>query len=644
MVQRSDYLSREQINVSCEGSSWRIEGKRRTVRLDASNFQVEIKAGKTLWPMIPAQSDDLVVDVKGKLTSMSFSAAGFHEVSHYDTGTVGGVLIHLKDFACPEQGAVDLELRLIIAMEIGTEEILFQAIPMEKNIPIHECRWPKMIEPETVDITVVPNMQGVLIPRNFGRKIVQYDDRMYSRGFYMPWWGYEKNTAAAMMILETPADAAGKVDHPAGGPTKLELKWMSQLGRMQYPRKVRFCAFEEGNYVTLCKRYRRYVMEKGHFVSLKEKITRNPKVAHLLGSPVIHTSILYHMEPASSYYNKEDPSKNHVLVTFDERIKHLKKLSTMGVKKAYLHLDGWGYRGYDNLHPDHMPPCEEAGGWAGMKRFADVCDELNYLFAIHDQYRDYFHDGPAHDFRHEVWSDKNGKLHFETTWPGGAEGLLCSSLTPLVQARNHRALIELGINIKGAYIDVIAVVPPDECFNPEHPVTRRECLENWGRCLAQVRSILGVTSSEEPCDWAIPYLDLVHHGPYPLDPNPGQGPANGIPVPLFNLVYHDAIILPWGIVVDKKGNWGIPDSDSSFLHAVLNAGMPYISLEPSEKELKMVKTLCSVQEKLAMQEMVNHEFLDNSFRRQRVTYGDGTTITVDFDKDEIVISPEISPG
>ena len=50
----------------------------------------------------------------------------------------------------------------------------------------------------------------------------------------------------------------------------------------------------------------------------------------------------------------------------------------------------------------------------------------------------------------------------------------------------------------------------------------------------------GVVSSEEPSDWSVPYLDLVHHGPFVLNPDPGKGPAMGIPIPLFNLVYHDA--------------------------------------------------------------------------------------------------------
>ena len=35
--------------------------------------------------------------------------------------------------------------------------------------------------------------------------------------------------------------------------------------------------------------------------------------------PVIHTSILYHIQPDSSYYNKDNPAKNHQLVRFDIR-------------------------------------------------------------------------------------------------------------------------------------------------------------------------------------------------------------------------------------------------------------------------------------------------------------------------------------
>ena len=32
-----------------------------------------------------------------------------------------------------------------------------------------------------------------------------------------------------------------------------------------------------------------------------------------------------------------------------------------------------------------------------MKRLADTCRELGYLFSLHDQYRDYYLDAPSYD-------------------------------------------------------------------------------------------------------------------------------------------------------------------------------------------------------------------------------------------------------
>ena len=177
----------------------------------------------------------------------------------------------------------------------------------------------------------------------------------------MPWWGHQQKGAAVLVLMETPEDAGCHFEHPVGGPTKIQLRWIHSLGRLRYPRRLRLCFFDEGNYVTMAKRYRQHVKETGHFVSLKEKITRTPLLEKLIGSPVIHTGILSHIQPESNYYHKDDPAKNHQLTSFDERAGHLRKLAEKGIDRAYVHLDGWGFRGYDNLHPDILPPCPEAG-------------------------------------------------------------------------------------------------------------------------------------------------------------------------------------------------------------------------------------------------------------------------------------------
>ena len=113
----------------------------------------------------------------------------------------------------------------------------------------------------------------------------------------------------------------------------------------------------------------------------------------------------------------------------------------------------------------------------------------------------------------------------------------------------------------------------------------------------------------------------------------------GIPVPILSLVYHDCIMIPW--LSKGTGGWGIPNGDSAKLHCILNAGMPYfepfdgqddlIPAEALEQEIARVQPLANLQAKLFDREMIQHRFLDNTLRRQRAVYADGTVITVDFE-------------
>jgi hypothetical protein len=191
-------------------------------------------------------------------------------------------------------------------------------------------------------------------------------------------------------------------------------------------------------------------------------------------------------------------------------------------------------------------------------------------------------------------------------------------------AKNYRSILKNNVKVRGAYLDVFAVVPPDECYNPDHPVTRKQCLQYRGDCFDFIRTQVGVVSSEEPADWAIPHLDLVHHAPFALNPNPGRGPAMGIPVPLFSLVYHDSILIP-----------------SGYLHGLAHAGLPYLSIEPSEAQLQRIRIMSRLNKRLALVEMTGHKFLDDNYRRQQTTFADSTTVSIDLDNDTYTIAPEL---
>ena len=563
------------VNVVQKEQKWVIKGPKNSVSLNPSDLQMSATARGNTWKMSASFPGDLVVENSGAALSLRLADAGRKEISPYRTGFKAGLKITLADFTHKDT-KLDLRIFLFVCLESQRDELICELVPAEKSTTILECCWPAGLSGDSFDTTVVPFMQGMLLPKSWPKKVWLYNTVCYGRGLYMPWWGHQKADAAMLVLLETPEDAGCRFEHPAGGPTKINLRWIHSLGRLTYPRRARICVFDKGSYVDIAKRYRRHVIETGHLVSLREKIARTPLVGRLVGSPVVHTGILSHIQPESSYYHKDDPAKNHQLTTFQTRAGQLRRLAAKGIDRAYVHLDGWGFRGYDNLHPDILPPCPEAGGWQGMKTLADTCDKLGYLFAIHDQYRDYYLDAKSYDPRHTIL-DKNGARPHGSTWFGGRQSILCSSLAPGYVRRNYRSLLEHSVKVRGAYLDVFAVVPPDECYNPEHPATRADCLRYRGECLDFIRASGGVVSSEEPADWAIPHIDLVHHGPYALVPNPGRGPAMAIPVPLFNLVYHDALLLPWSLA---KGAWGIPQNDLGYLHGLANAGMPYLSLNP----------------------------------------------------------------
>ena len=107
--------------------------------------------------------------------------------------------------------------------------------------------------------------------------------------------------------------------------------------------------------------------------------------------------------------------------------------------------------------------------------------------------------------------------------------------------------------------------------------------------------------------------------------------GSAIPVPLYNLVYHDCVIIPWMM---PAGCWGIPENTTGFLHALLNGGMGYMdeNLEDGalEENIRQWQVLRELQQHVAMEKMFNHEFLSEDRTVQRSTFSDGTRVTVHF--------------
>jgi len=291
--------------------------------------------------------------------------------------------------------------------------------------------------------------------------------------------------------------------------------------------------------------------------------------------------------------------------------------------------------GYDRQHPDVLPPAPVAGGYEGMKRLADTCAELGYIFSLHDQYRDYYVDAPSWDPQFAIHDEddtgpprifpgtrfgdwKEGVIPFMDYWDGGKMSYINGRFMLGHLEKNYRGLFDHGIRPQGSYLDVFGYVPPDEDFNPEHPTTRTDCLRERIKCYNWARANVGFVGTEAACDWTVPYADISS----PLRPK------NGVPIPSFNLVYHDAIMTTYS-----------PDD----LHGFLNAGVPQIGArQPTAEQLEQINRMRALHRRLALVEMTGHEFLDADYKKERATFADGTTVTVDWNAKTVEIRPDVS--
>jgi hypothetical protein len=183
------------------------------------------------------------------------------------------------------------------------------------------------------------------------------------------------------------------------------------------------------------------------------------------------------------------------------------------------------------------------------------------------------------------------------------------------------------IHPQGIYIDVIGYVPPDEDFNPEHPTTRTDALRGQAEMLTWARHNLGVTATEAGSDWVIPYVDIV---------NQSGSVGKCVPVPLYNLVYHDAVIVSFGA--------GRSGGEKNLLLGLLCGGVPELPVteEPSADSMPLIRKMAALHKRVGLLGMTNHEFLNPDRTRERTTFSDGTTVTVDWSAPSVDIRPDLN--
>ncbi|MCL2517302.1 MAG: DUF5696 domain-containing protein [Oscillospiraceae bacterium] len=616
-------------------SSYILTGKSYKVLYSPENLNLQVQIGDKTWEW---NKKILIKFTNGIIGNFSSAECSSEE---FKTGVSTGVKAVYKNFA-----GSDIIVRTSVSINKTDDTLSFELYTEnEAFCETEKIYWPGAFNfdvPEKQGYTILPFMQGVMIPSRWDKNIIQYaDGKLSDRDAYMCFYGQVDNGYGYCAIFDTQYDAGYNSEHVICGETLIRPYWRTSMGRINYKRIMKYTFISNGDYNDLCKIYRKYLIETGKFVTLKEKIARNPNVAKLIGTPIVHDMIAIHISPDSQYYDKENPAKNDYYKTFDSRAELLRKLKMNGVDRAYLHYDGWGVKGYDNCHPDAFPVFEAAGGSEGMKMLSDTARELGYIFGIHDQYMDYYYDGENFSLDNAT-KNADGTYPYMSVWYGGKQSTLCADVARDYVKRNYTTFKELGIVIEGAYFDEFSVVEMQECFDENHRMTREQCAEYRRECFDYLTSQGIIPSSEEVTDTILPSIALCHNAPFAIMNVEGKSEPVGVLLPLFNLVYHECVIVPWVGLDGRLGyamaGWAFAGNDSPFLWGLLCGGTIYYSAAETPELIEKGKIALQLHEKVALSEMVSHEFIDGNYRRHRAVYADGSTVEINLDTQEFNIN------
>lgn len=491
---------------------------------------------------------------------------------------------------------------------------------------------------------VLPLSEGVLAPIDdpelAGRRLGPY--AWYD--LVMPWIGMTDLERGYLAILETPWDAEVEMRPRAARGALLSAArpvWLPERGRFGYPRRLRYVFTLNGGYVAIAKRYRAYVKATGRWKNMREKVEENPEAAKL-GGPFlwIHTE--------------------------DDQVEAVRDLHARGLAHAVV---------YRYAPPETIEAFRSLGYLVGKyNNFVDLYPADQKNVDLYEWRNIWVPFGMKEGFPEDAIANRDGSLM--AGWPLRKDGHFLPHTTRdewgirrtawtyhglREQIDCYRRCSERGLPLartllpaecdrySAMFIDVLAALPLFECWSDEHPLSRRQDMENRQELLSLSHELGLVTGSERGSDWAVPYVEYFEgtttHWIHPngqtlqdIPPSPEYIRRNldsGQRVPLYQLVYHDAVMTTWWW---GDGNfrpealWDVKDA-FNLLYAtapILIADDVQLLRERADRIMQTYRHVCELARRLMFDEMIDHRWCTPDREVQETHFSSGARVVVNF--------------
>jgi hypothetical protein len=531
-------------------------------------------------------------------------------------------------------------------VELTETSALEVSLMADQKLPFNELTFPSAFKtPGKNHYLLYTDGEGFLLPvadtaYPIGR------NRMYSMtGLSMPWMGITDTQfeSGYMAILDTPDDAEINVKRE-DGLISFEPIWLSTKDAFGYTRKVVYHFFDKGGYVAQCKKYREYVWSKnGEGITLREKQKQFPAIEKMMGAMHIY---LWDTGRETSF---------------------AQEMKQSGINKAFIL---W--------NPNH-PPYPEVG-------YDNKIKELGYLSGVYELFRD----AKLRDtigaidrtsttgtylnrfsfpglFKKITLINKDGSLHYS----GFGYDINPKSVLPLIPSlRTDRELTIYPH--ESFFLDGFLASGIFEDYGKENPLTRSEYKQavvdmnklfrdkykmivgmEWGadygvptsayahgmttlhRMLYRSKDRRKKGSIHYVGDWSNPSRPSIMVGEYVADKNYMEWAINEkIRVPLYQLVYHDAIVTTWRW---DDANHHMPEIWwKKDLFNILYGTAPVWTIDKPRWDkfkqtfIESYQKIGTWLEKIGYDEMVSHRFVSADHQVQETVFSSGKKVMVNF--------------
>jgi hypothetical protein len=513
--------------------------------------------------------------------------------------------------------ASGLEIAGRVRLEAGLPEFTFE-LAAQGELP-RALRYPHPFASRGGEYLVVPMNEGISYPVDDPTlepmRLIAYG----GHGLCMAFWGATDGARGHMAIIESPDDAAIRINR-VEGTLAIAPEWDPQRGQFGYARRLRYVFFDHGGHVAIAKRYRAYARQIGRFKTLEHKRRENPNVDLLIGAVNVWC---WDRDAVSLVKEMQAAGIERILWSNRQSPENLRALNDRGVLTSR----------YD-IYQDVMNP-----------------DNFQFLRGVHSDWtteawpNDIVLDAPGHWLRGWAVQGKDDQWY--------PCGVLCDQRA-LDYAR-RRIPPELTTSpYRCRFIDTTTAAPWHECYSTNHPMTRTESRQSKMALLRYVSEDNQlVTGCETGHDAAVPFVHyfegMLSLGPYRV-PDAGRDMARlwtnapervvkfqlgqAYRLPLWELVYHDCVVAQW--------YWGDYNNklptlwDKRDLFNVLYGTPPMFMFTRrlwQENQARFVQSYthtCPQVRQVGYSEMTDHRFLTPDRDVQQTAFANGTTITVNF--------------